>query len=144
MHSRGADAVGRFEPPAVVAFFSSEVVGGVGVLVVGFLVDVDGVEPFAAERGVLPRAHGLHFDRDLREERFEQPDGVAKVVKARLLGVFAREEEDMLKAEFTDGFALADNFFVGEGFSGDVVEEAVAAVGAAIGACVGEVERHVH
>ncbi len=68
---------------------------------------------------------------------------LSKIVHPDFALVFTRDQQEMLKAHLTDGGTLTGDFALIERFPLNAVAHGETAVGAVIGAQVGEIERYV-
>ena len=135
--------VRRFQAEEEILFLALQVVSGVRRLVVGFLIDHDAVQPERFELRVLLLRQRLHFHLQRRKLTTNGGKVPTEIVHSHFPLMFARDQQKMFKAHFTDGRTLTGNLSLIERFTLDAVAHGETAVGAVIGAQVGEIERHV-
>jgi len=115
--------------------------GGVGLAVVGFLVDDEALRSAGDQLGVLVVLHGPDLDPEGRDGGREKAQAVLEVAVRDKLGVLAGDEEEISEAEFPQVKGFAGDLCGRERGAEDGIVARESAVTAVIDALVGKVKR---
>src|SRR5450759_4697214 len=118
LYTGPTEAVRRFEPVAHVDLWPFQMVLGVHPGVVGLLINEHRAEAVDRQRSVLGFFERLHFHRQARKTRPEQPQRIAKIRRAVATGL-AGYEQHMIETVPLEHIGLGENLGVIEGFARD-------------------------
>ena len=139
--SRVVPALRAIEPPVEIAFRSRRVQLGVGLAVVGLLVNHETFRTRIDNRDIIRRLHRPDLDRDRRELRRQRPDAIREIILADEFRMFARDEENLPEAFLRQVPALGDHLLDAERHAQDRIVAGKTAVAAIVDALVRKIER---
>ena len=136
--------LGRVEPPEIVPLAAGQVHAAVHLLVVGLLEQGHGVHPGLGQLAVLVHLERIQLDGHRGEVPLQAAGRLDQIGHGRDLRRLTGEKEHVTHAGGGHGPGLGLDFGKGQGAAQDGVLVVEAAVGAAVRAVVGDVERHEH
>ena len=140
---RLAQAIRRIQPPEEILFFPFQMVLGVHTFVIGLLIDHHPVEPQGFQLGILVGRQRLYLHMQRGKLAADCRQVLAEIIHSHLALMLTGYQQQMLKTQVADRGALAGNLGGIQRLALNAVAHREAAVGAVVGAQVGEIQRHV-